>query len=293
MTAFAECMAKIRCSHKAGHQMTVVLPQQPDERVCRLGGKALRRKVKIERKDMRRLRLRRHGAVLPEKRLPKTVGDFVPQRGISFILLVSAQNPADFRKQASGISVIRSTGQIVGRRTEVTAFLCVERNPVPELKLVIPDDAVCVRTHKINPFFHALKLIGQNLPVTVGQIQRPRNDDRGVGPRGGGVGSLTEQPVILFFAGNNIRPHMGNAAFRRLIGRNIRQPFTEEQIRIGQKSCRAAKDLSVARPAHPFIALRTIGGNIHKVILHTPHNIMLQLIERRFRARKTAGFPQL
>jgi hypothetical protein len=57
-------------------------------------------------------------------------------------------------------------------------------------------------------------------------------------------------------------------------------PLRKEASHIHIESCSADKDLCIPGPAQAFIPLRTICGNIYKITLLSPEDIVLELIDQ-------------
>jgi len=98
--------------------------------------------------------------------------------------------------------------------------------------------------------------------------------------------SLLKEPVIPFVSGNDIRNNMGNTAFLCLVCLHITEPFSVEGIGIFKETCRTAEDLCITGPSKTLISLRAVCGNIHKIALQSPENIMCKLIQIRIRCLK-------
>ena len=214
---------------------------------------------------MRRLCLRRHCTVFQEKSLPELFHDFFAKRPIVCRIFLSAENAGNFRKKPCGISKIRRTGQVVGRRAEIASLFRIQSDPVAELKPVIPYMVHGMLFHKANPFFHAVVLFFQNRPITESQIHRPGIDHRHIRPGRRGMRPLRQKPVVFFFTADDVRHHMGHTALRRLVRRHVFQPLPEKSIGIHQITGRPAENLRVSRPAYPFVPLRTVRRYIQKI----------------------------
>ena len=72
---------------------------------------------------------------------------------------------------------------------------------------------------------------------------------------------------------------MRNPAVFALIVSQIVEPLFHERANIVIVRRRAAKRIDVARPPQPFVALRAVGGNIHKVSALTPNNVLHKPVE--------------
>ena len=151
----------------------------------------------------------------------------------------------------------------------------MEREPVPKLPSRSPDQfrpcpAACV----LDPGAHAGILTLEHTAVTVGQIHRPRNDDRRIGPSRG-------SREVCRVAAQRIRDHPRDAAARTLIAGDIAEPLREETGDVHVERGGAGEDLRVARPSQTLVALRAVGGHVEEVAALTPHDVVLQLIQQR------------
>ena len=130
----------------------------------------------------------------------------------------------------------------------------------------------------VDPALHTVKLIFQNLRITVGQVDFPRADDCSVSPCSAAIRGLQK-----------IRDDMPDAAVVPLVRSHVCEPFCEKLFRIIIHAGCPDEDLCVSSPAKPFIPLRTIGWYIDKIALLSPYNIREKLVQKRIRAAQVSG----
>ncbi|MNC36398.1 hypothetical protein D3C75_849190 [compost metagenome] len=143
--------------------------------------------------------------------------------------------------------------------------------------------------HKFNPPLHAGVLIAQGFFVAIHQVQRPGVDHRSIRPGRRRVGALRQKAIVLAPAGKDIRHHMRDPAFGRLIVFEVGQPLGKEVTGLHQVTRGPAEYLRIPGPAQPLVALRAVGRDIDKVAFQPPQNVVVQLIQIRVGARKLPG----
>ena len=62
---------------------------------------------------------------------------------------------------------------------------------------------------------------------------------------------------------------------------HILRPLGHEAGDVHVEGGSAHKDLNVARPAQPFVALRAVGRHIDEIALLSPDDVVLKLVEQR------------
>jgi len=137
--------------------------------------------------------------------------------------------------------------------------------------------------HILHPCFHAVILLCQDAEIAISEVHRPRDNDGCIGPPRGGGSSLAR------LAGKRVANHVGDGAVVLLVERQILQPFGIKAGDVMEERCRRRKNLRIARPAQPLIALGTVRGDIQKIAFLSPDDVVLQLIDQRAGTFKFPG----
>src|ERR1051325_7780570 len=107
--------------------------------------------------------------------------------------------------------------------------------------------------------------------VSIDVVNRRGTDDAGIGPGGAAIG-----------LGHFDRRHHGKLAVGALaVLAQVGQPFGEEGLHVGVHRGGADIDLSVAGPAHAFVALRAIGGDVNEVGALGVVNVFVETVQDR------------
>ena len=136
-----------------------------------------------------------------------------------------------------------------------------------------------LRADEFHPFLHHGEVAGKQVFVAVSTVKFPRADDRCVAPCGGNFGS----------SAGHFRHNAVNAAVRVLLRHHIVQPFRKEPFDIIIDSRRADKDLRVAQPTEPFVALRAVGRNVDEVAPLSPERVPVQAVDLLVPAEEETG----
>ena len=110
------------------------------------------------------------------------------------------------------------------------------------------------------------------------QIHLPRYDGHGVAP-----GSHTRQ-IVVGHGG-----HAGYAAVELLlVACQVAHELFEERSAVHVEQSRIAENLDIARPAHAFVALRTICRHIQEIAALTPQDVVHQTVQLLVACDETA-----
>lgn len=90
--------------------------------------------------------------------------------------------------------------------------------------------------------------------------------------------------MALAHALEEVGRYVGHIAHFALLAGHVVEVFAVEGVRQHVDAAGGGKHLRVTRPAHAFIALRAIGGHIHKIGSLPPDDVFKQAVHARVRA---------
>lgn len=127
----------------------------------------------------------------------------------------------------------------------------------------------------------------QEFLVTISLIELPRADHRRVRPRR----AAAEQRGI-FRKQTDIRDKWETVPSPRCSAAISRSHF-EKALPIKRAGDRTDGDLRVACPSKPLVALRAVSRYVQQVVLFTPDNVLIQLVQKRIGRANPAGSLQI
>ena len=171
---------------------------------------------------------------------------------------------------------MRGIGEI-GGADEVFGRVGVGGQPIAIVAAAVPfaDQIRAMVAAPLDPRVIAGRCCSRMRRVAIGLVDGPGADDARIAP-----GGRASRAVF----GRDI----GEGAVARLGVVDINQPFGEERGHVGVRRGGADKDLGVAHPAQPFVALRAIGGHAEVVAALAPLDVGLKLIDPRVGAGELA-----
>ena len=197
-------------------------------------------------------------------------------------LLLLSQQLTDAAEHGGGIAQA-CRGRPLGALLPLGHFRHIRGHPVAEMEhgRSMPDVSLLAKAKELGPEFagldiplHGIISFFQHMDVAGGHIHRPGNQNAGIVPEihrhighGGG------EPVALG------RDGIGNASGPELLGTQIPQPFPEEPGHIEIKHGSGGENGDVPRPAHPFVPLGTVRGNLHEVRPGAPPDVFIQSVQ--------------
>ena len=136
----------------------------------------------------------------------------------------------------------------------------------------IPQGVMGMTALIFDPGLHTRILLGQDAFITKDLVERPGHDYCGAAPPGRPFEQVDQAPHcwLTSWAGDNI----GDSPVGLLFTCQILEPLGIELSGLHQESAGACVDRTIARPPQP-LARRTISGNLHKIALLAPENIVL------------------
>ena len=234
------------------------------------------RQIKGQRQHMRRLCSCLQTAILIIELF--TEGLFYPfgQSTVFFSVFLFSKNNGCPPHQFHGVCIIGRGSQIIRRFTEPASRSGIERQPVSILISGIPDHSVfCPVFYITHPALHHRIGFLQKPSVPGILIYCVRTHDSRIPPSTGrmiGI-RISHIPVLVC---QNIGNNVWNPAIRKLCRLQIPQPFPKERRRLHEVRGCSREYLDIPCPAHPFVPLRAVCGNIHKIALHAPAYIFFQ-----------------
>ncbi len=273
--------AKIRRSHKARLQMVEVLFQLVQQSLPRPVLIFLRAQPHVQNHHIGRHRIHGKSSGLCEIFLHKGGMNFSRQLFIPCRILGFAQKLCCFVQNRCREVVVPRCDQPCIRSAEHAArIIAVQREPVSVVLPVEPQALSAVQVillfHVFHPAAHALVLTPQNALIAGMQVNIPRNDGCRIAPG-------RRCPALIIAQRCHIRHRAAKALLPR---RDISAVFCIKGIRVHEIAGRSGEDLRIACPAVALVSLRTIGGNVEKIVLHPPFGIVNQLIHQLIRGAK-------
>ena len=151
---------------------------------------------------------------------------------------------------------------------EFLLFFLIEREPIPIL-LAFDNNAVFRGSMNcFEVFGHRLVIIGEERFVPIGLVEGPWNHANRVAPDGRGI-----------LPAQDIRDDLGNFPGFGLVEAKVSQPFPVEGPHVKLERGGFQKDVRIARPTHPFVALGAIAWNVQGIVLLGPEDVVDELLE--------------
>src|ERR1700712_4409631 len=126
---------------------------------------------------------------------------------------------------------------------------------------------------------HRVELGSENLGVAVRLVQRPRYPDTSVAPDRCrlGVAKIAGVRQVLQYVGND---ETDDAVVVLLLEVEVTQPAAEKRVDIEKIGGGRGERGDVTGPAETLISLRAVGRDIHEIAAHTPHDILVELVQQ-------------
>ena len=273
-TDFGEDMEDVAGADEAGAEVPVAGFDVGDEVVFGLGGEVFGEEVETEGEDVSALGVATDFAVGVDIFLCEGGGDVVGEFCIGFGVVFVAKDFGGLGDDAGGAAEVGGVDDFVGG-------VGVDLEPVAEaVELIGREEAGFASVlGEVNEAFHVRIVLGEVSFVSVELVDRPRADDAGVGPGGASVvesdhdrGDLRE--VTVFFLRDGERS----------------VPFFEEGLNIAVEGGGSDIGLGVAGPAHAFVALGAVGGDIDEVHFLRPPGVAGELVEHGVAGGEATGF---
>ena len=240
---------------------------------CQVGGSGLFvrpiQHTKIQRQHIAGLKLLGEFSVFVHQQALVSIRHPAAQLPIFGGLLLLAQQLTDAAEHGRGIAQA-CRGRPLGTGLPLGHFRHIRRHPVAEMehRRGVPDVSLLSKAKEICPEFAGLYIplhgiIGffQNMNVSAGR-----------------------KPVALG------RDSIGNAAGLELLRTQIPEPFSQEPGHIEIEDRSGSKHGDVPRPAHPFIPLGAVRGNLHEIGAGTPPDVFIQPVQQLTGAGEGAVF---
>ena len=268
-----EHAAQIGRAHKARAQLVPGVFKQAIQRGLEDGRVGLGHQPQEQRQDVRRLGVDGQPALGGAVGLADGGKNLLLQGGVACSVGRVAQDGGSLARQARGV-------QIEGRGDEIRIGAAraggregrVQRQPIGKVESRLPQAMVARlvidAVNPLHPHLHIVVLLAQQSGIAEELIHRPGDDAARVRP-GAGRGALHAK------GGHHVR-HA--AAALALLKGHIAHELGVEGRAAHLVAGGGAEHLRVARPAHALVALRAIGGHIHKVAALPPQGVFAQAV---------------
>ena len=162
--------------------------------------------------------------------------------------------------------------------------LGVQPQPVAVLEARLPQPVfAALAFDKLAPVLHAVVAVLQNALVAVGAVECPGQHGHHIAP---------ERRAVLLVA-HNVRHDLRHTDIGPQFTGQVTKPLGHKRHNVLIERRRGAERCHIARPAQTLAALRTVGGDIQKVIPLAPLDVLLQTVHPLVRAGKMTGLYQI
>ena len=274
--ALGERQAQIGRADEAGGQMAAVLLNQLDQLAHHARPVLLFSQIEMQSERIGSLRAHSQSAARRDELAPIGLDDAPLERAQLDRVLLIAQHLRRALRQIRRVRIKRRGDERLVGRAGIAALVRIQSQPVAELRAVRPQVVLALRFDVFEPAPHGGIGVFQHALVVIALIERPGHDGGRVAPGRAAVAAVLE----------HLRHDERHSAVLALIEGKILQPFGQHERAVHVDARRAAEGLAVARPAQPLVALRAVGGHVHKVAPLPPLYVVEELIDALVRAAK-------